>query len=81
MTIYDGPDAEVLRQAAEDAVTDYVETQHQLGRDITLSGLYAALHQDGCQEVTLASPAARIEVDPDQAAWCTSVSVSNCREG
>ena len=76
LTLYDGPDTEVVRQAAEDAVTDYVETQHKIGRDITLSGLYAALHQDGCQEVDLISPATRIEIDDDQAAYCTSVTVS-----
>lgn len=76
LTLYDGPDTEVVRQAAEEAVREYVETQHKIGRDITLSGLYAALHQDGCQEVVLVSPAARIEVADDQAAYCTAVKVS-----
>lgn len=75
LTLYDGPDAEVVRQAAEDAVTDYVKEHHRLGHDITISGLHAALHQPGVQKVTLTSPAADIVVATSQAAHSSSIDV------
>lgn len=75
LTLYEGPDAEVVRQAAEDAVTAYVTDHHRLGHDITISGLHAALHQPGVQKVTLTSPAADIVVATSQAAHCSSIDV------
>lgn len=76
LTLYDGPDAEVVRQAASDAATLYADANHRLGRDITLSGLYAALHQPGVQNVVLASPLADLVISPQQASWCTAVTVT-----
>jgi len=75
--VYDGPDPEVVRQAAEDAVAKYVAEHHRLGHDITLSGLYAALHQPGVQRVVLIAPVADVVIDPDQASWCTGIAVAN----
>lgn len=76
LTLFTGSDTEVVRQAAEQAVTGHVTEHHALGHDITLSGIYAALHQAGVQNVTLTSPAADIVVLSHQAAYCTSVSVT-----
>ncbi|MBU0680093.1 MAG: baseplate J/gp47 family protein [Proteobacteria bacterium] len=76
LTLYDGPDAEVVRQAAYDAAVLYADANHRLGRDITLSGLYAALHQPGVQNVVLASPLADLVISPQQASWCTTVTVT-----
>jgi phage-related baseplate assembly protein len=76
LTLYDGPDSGVVIAAAEAAVAAFVEDQHRLGRDITLSGLYAALHRPGVQRVALIQPAADIVVASDEAAWCTGVTVS-----
>lgn len=76
LTIYPGPDPEVVRQAAEDAVTAYVESVRRIGYDVTLSGLYAALHQPGVQNVTLASPAASLVIGEGEAAACTAITVT-----
>lgn len=76
LTVYPGPDASVLRQAAIDACQRYVTDHHRLGHDITLSGLYAALHQPGVHRVTLTSPAADIVCGPQQAAYCTGITVT-----
>lgn len=75
LTVYPGPDAAVIQQSAEAAATNYVEAQHKLGFDVTLSGLFAALHQPGVQNVAIASPAADIVMSTGEAAFCTSVSV------
>ena len=76
LTLYEGPDANVVRQAADDAVTKFAADNHRLGRDVTLSGLYAALHQPGVMNVALSAPAADLVIGPQQASWCTAISVT-----
>lgn len=76
LTFYSGPDTEVVRQTAEDAVTAFTEEHHRLGHDITRSGLLAALHQPGVHNVTLTSPAADIVIPPNQAAFCTAKTIT-----
>jgi phage-related baseplate assembly protein len=76
LTVLPGPDSAVVRDAAQRAAQDYASQQHRIGADITLSGLYAALHQPGVQNVALISPAADILVDASEAAFCSAVSVS-----
>jgi phage-related baseplate assembly protein len=76
LTVLPGPDSAVVRDAAQRAAQEYASQQHRIGADITLSGLYAALHQPGVQNVALISPAADILVDASEAAFCSAVSVS-----
>ncbi|MBA1446582.1 MAG: baseplate J/gp47 family protein [Chromatiales bacterium] len=77
LKFYAGPDAGVVRQAADDAVVAYVADHYALGHDITLSGLYAALHQPGVQKVTLTQPVGDIVVEPHLAARCDTVTVTD----
>lgn len=76
LTVFSGPDSEVVRQSAEEAITDFVANQHRIGYDVTLSGIYAALHQAGVQNVTLNSPVATIVIGDGEAAYCTGVTVT-----
>lgn len=76
LTMYPGPDSEVVRQSAEDAVTAYVESVRRIGYDVTLSGLYAALHQPGVQTVNLISPEATIVMSDGQSSFCNSITVT-----
>lgn len=72
LTLYEGPDADAVEAAAEAALETYVTTHHRLGHDITLSGLFAALHQPGVQKVSITQPAADIVVGPSEAAFCAA---------
>lgn len=76
LTTYPGPDSEVVRAAAQAAAQDYADAMHRMAYDVTLSGLYAALHQGGVQRVDLIRPAANIVNGEGQASYCTSVSVT-----
>jgi phage-related baseplate assembly protein len=76
LTLYPGPDSTVVLAAAEASLNQYISTHHRLGHDITLSGLYAALHQEGVQNVGLTAPAADIVISRHQAAYCTGATVS-----
>ena len=73
--LYEGPDAEVVRRQSQDAIDNYVYRHHLLGNDITLSGIYSALHQPGVQRVELTEPINTIVVENESAAWCKSVSL------
>ncbi len=76
LVMYPGPDADVVRDAAQAAVTAYTEEQRRIGFDITLSGLYAALHRPGVQRVNLSSPANNLVIGEGEAAWCESITVT-----
>lgn len=76
LIFFRGPDHSLIVDQVRERVADYVKQQHKLGYDITLSGLYAALHLPGVQNVKLKSPTADITVSPTEAAYCTAINVA-----
>lgn len=76
LTLYPGVGAAEVLAAAIESVNAYVAEQHRIGRDIARSGLFAALHQPGVQNVTLTAPAADIVVAWNQVRKCTAVNVT-----
>lgn len=68
-----GPYTEVALSTAQEAVTSYTQERHRLGLDVSLSGLYRALHQPGVRRVELTSPAADLIVQPAEASRCVSI--------
>ena len=77
LTCYPGPDRAVILAAAQAAAQTYAADQHRLGRDVTLSGIYAALHRPGVQRVALINPTADIVIADHQASWCTGVALTD----
>lgn len=74
--VYPGPDAAVVLANAQAAAGKYTSENFRLGRDITMSGLYAALHASGVQRVELAEPSATIVNGPGECAHCTEITVT-----
>lgn len=74
---YVGPDREVIMANARAALQAYTDAQHRLGMDVTLSGIYAALHQPGVQRVDLTSPTANLVVDRQSATYCTAINLTD----
>lgn len=70
-----GPDGSIVIAESIRRVTEYAERQHRLGLDVTISGLHAALHGEGVQNVILTSPVADIVIDRESASWCTGINV------
>lgn len=70
---YPGPSMGTVLQNATTAVAAYVESCRKLGYDITRSGIYAALHVQGVQNVVLTSPAADVVIDSHQVGYCTGI--------
>jgi len=81
LKILSGPDPAVVMANAQASAESYTARMHRLGLDITLSGVYAALHVEGVQKVTLTSPAADIVTDRTQAAWCTAITLTQAGVG
>ena len=69
--------SEEIRTIARAALEAYTNGQHRLGLDVTLSGIYAALHQPGVQRVDLASPTANLVVNRQSASYCTAINLTD----
>lgn len=73
--LYRGPEYEPIKAAALKKLTTYTEEKHRLGRDISLSGIYAALHLEGVQRVELISPTADLVLPSSKSAYCTAINL------
>lgn len=73
--LFEGPDPAVVIAAARTRVEAYVERERRLGRDITRSAIFAALHVEGVQRVELDQPPADVVLSPTQAWHCTLIAL------
>lgn len=76
LTLYPSTLESVVLNMAQQAINAYSEKQFKLGLDITLSGIYAALHQEGVQNVKLLEPTQDLIISPTQVAFCTEINVT-----
>lgn len=74
--VYPGPDSSVVLTKALAALDTYIAQVHKIGQDVTLSGIYAALHQPGVQRVNLIQPNANVVISDTQASHCTGINVT-----
>jgi len=72
---YAGPDSTVVIEEAAAAINNYTEENKRLGRSITRSGIFAALHVAGVQRVDLTQPAADVTCTDAQAARNVSLNL------
>jgi phage-related baseplate assembly protein len=75
LSVNPGPDAEVVRQTAEQQLREYVTARYRLGCDITLSGLYASLHPAGIERVYLEQPTNDQTIADNTAAYCEHMQI------
>lgn len=71
-----GPDPTVVVDQAIENLNTYIADNQRLGRTITISGLYAALHVAGVQRVELITPTSDVECSLNQAAFCTVTNIT-----
>jgi phage-related baseplate assembly protein len=76
LAFFAGPDADVVLQAAKDSLAKYLADSRRIGRNITLSGLYAALKVPGVEDVLDLTPGATLIVSDTEAAYCTGVAIT-----
>lgn len=75
LLIAPGPDAVAVLASAQTALNAYIAQQFGLGRDITISGIHAALHQPGVTRVDLVAPANSLTIQSHQAARCSGIAL------
>jgi len=71
-----GPDAAVVLAESRNRLDAYLAENHRLGRDVTRSAIFAALHAGGVQGVTLTAPAADIVIARSAVANCTAITLT-----
>jgi phage-related baseplate assembly protein len=81
ITTFSGPDAGVVLANARAGLDAYVAESHRMGRDVTRSGLFSAIHVEGVQNVDLASPADDIVIGRTQAPHCTGITLTHTGTG
>lgn len=77
ITTLAGPDAAIVIAAARARLDVYVAECHRMGRDVMLSGIFAALHVDGVHSVEITSPPADVTVTLGQAVNCTGIALTH----
>jgi len=70
LTLFEGPGAEPVLDTATQALRTFVIRRHQLGHDVVIAGLNAALYQEGVQNVDLGAFTDDLVIGPREAAWC-----------
>lgn len=73
LTLFVGPDRNLITAAARARLDDYLARSRQLGRDITRSAVIAALHVEGVQRVETGFE--DVVCGPTQAAHCTAITI------
>lgn len=73
--MFRGPEYEPIKQQAQKRLEKYALERRRLGRDITLSGIYSALHIEGVQRVELLEPRTDLILPNNKAGFCTQISL------
>lgn len=82
LTIYPLNNAPNIQSAAEASLTVWLDTQHRIGRDITVAGITAALKVEGVHDVILNDTlngtdlVANLVVAETEAAYCSGTTVT-----
>lgn len=73
--LYPGPDSSLVANDITKAMESLRNRIALTGRDLTQSALYAALNQEGVQEVKVNAPTESIIVDRDECVWIRSANI------
>jgi phage-related baseplate assembly protein len=76
LTLYPGPDSNVVLAEATARVDAYIAASKRLGRDVTRAGLIGAMMVEGVQNIALNQPIADVVIASGEAANCTARTVT-----
>ena len=77
LVFFAGPDSDVVLNTAKDSLAKYLAESRRIGRNITLSGLYAALKVPGVEDVLDLTPNTTLVVSDTEAGYCTAVAIQS----
>ncbi|EOD9110305.1 baseplate J/gp47 family protein [Vibrio parahaemolyticus] len=76
VTISQGPDSVLTKEAAEEAVAKYATLQHRLAGSVEQTMLYHVLHSAGAKKVELHEPAKSIAAAESKAPYCEAIDIT-----
>lgn len=76
LTLYPGPDGNVVRSRALAAITEWVEANRMLGMNLRRSAIFSKLHQEGVHSVDLVSPTQDIVLGPTEAYAIDAINIT-----
>jgi phage-related baseplate assembly protein len=76
ITVYSGPSSAIVESEATNALTNFINERHAIGKIASLSGIYDALHVDGVKKVELISPVADVVASEIEAPYCNNITIS-----
>lgn len=82
LTLYPGPDGNLVRDRAVTALTTWVEANRMLGMNLRRSAILSKLHQEGVHSVDLISPAVDLVLGPTEiyAVEAITITVADLRD-
>ena len=82
LTLYPGPDANLVLARAQGALTDWLERNRMLGMNLRRSALFSKLHQEGVHSADLISPAEDLVLDVNEvyAVEAMNLSIATTRD-
>lgn len=76
LTLYPGPDGDIVRERAQVALTEWVKTNRMLGMNLPRSAIFSKLHQEGVHSVDLLAPAEDIVLGPTEVYAIDTITVT-----
>jgi phage-related baseplate assembly protein len=76
LTIPSGPEATVVRAAAQTALQTYLAARQKIGGQVPHSGIVAALHQSGVERVVVTEPSGDVLATDPQTPRCTQIDIT-----
>lgn len=73
--LYRGPEKEPILKNARENLNAYINQTKRIGRDVTHSGIHAALHVAGVQNVEIFEPISDLLITPYQAGYCRNTTL------
>lgn len=81
ITLFDGPDGDVVLANALAGAEGFVAASRRIGRDINRASIFAAIGVAGVSNVALASPAADMPMDDTQCGHCLGINLTVAGRG
>ena len=76
LTLYPGPDGNVVHQRALTALTEWMATNRMLGMNLRRSAIFSKLHVEGVHSVNLVSPAEDLVLGPTEVYAIDAITVT-----
>ncbi|NOW46711.1 phage-related baseplate assembly protein [Novosphingobium sp. SG751A] len=81
LTLFDGPDGDVVVATSQAATQAYAAAARKIGRDINRANIFAAIAVAGVSNVALESPLADMPMDKTQCGHCVAIDLTVAGRG